>query len=81
MWLETFGVHIFGCIVFWVEEVDYVARSVDIVVWFGICELRELKQTETGEKSSNAQVTRTLPVVVVQPCDFGGVTKVIRCVY
>jgi len=44
--------------------------------------LQELKQTETGEKSSNVHVARrTLPVVVVQPCDFGGITKVIRCVY
>jgi hypothetical protein len=80
--LEIFAVHIFCCRVFWVKEVDYVVRSVHIVVWFGICELGELNQTETEEKSSNVHVARrTLPVVVVQPCDCGGVTKVIRCVY
>jgi hypothetical protein len=74
MWLEIFAVLIFSCRVFWEEEVDYVVRSVNIVVWFVISKLQELKQTETGEKSSNVYVARrTLPVVVVQPCGSGEV--------
>jgi hypothetical protein len=61
-----------------VEEFDYAVRSVHIVVWICICELERLAETET-RKSSNVYVAqRPLPVLVVQPCDFGGVTKVSR---
>lgn len=36
------------------------------------------KAKETGKSSNVYVVRRPLPVVVLQPCDFGGVTKVIR---